>query len=104
MSRERKLRNEKRGGSTRETETETDETSSTDKHANVLSTSLNADTDQHDDGTTENRPSSTKAVASVGSKGKSADTTDRLFASQHAGQAMLSGRSTYLNSVENAEQ
>ena len=82
MSRERKLGDQKRGGGASETETETDEASRADEHADVLSASLDTDTDEHDDGTAEDGPSSTEAITSVGSEGKSANTTDGLCRSQ----------------------
>lgn len=102
MSRERKLSDQKRGGGASETETETNEASCADEHADVLSASLDTDTNEHDDGTAEDGPSSTEAITSVGSEGKSANTTDGLCRSQLV--ASTKNRDTYLNSVEDTEQ
>jgi hypothetical protein len=78
VGRERKLGDQKRGGSASETETETDERSSADEHADVLGRGLNGDTDKHDHGTQEDGLSSANTIAKVGRKGEGADTTDGL--------------------------
>lgn len=102
MGRERKFGNQKRGGGASETESETNEGTSANEHADVLGAGLDAHTDKHEDRTHEDSLSSTHAIASVGSEGKGADTTDRLETGQR--QYIVDLRNTYLDGVEDTEQ
>jgi hypothetical protein len=102
VGRERKLGDQKRGGGASKTETETDERSSANEHADVLGSGLDGDTDKHDHGTKEDGLSSADTIAKVGSKGEGADTTDRLQKKVSA-IVLLSDRDTHLNGVEDTK-
>lgn len=82
MGGEGQLGDQERGGGTGETETETDDTSSGDEHADVLCSCLNGDTDKHDARTEEDGHPTTEFVACKGHKGKRKNATDRLRRSQ----------------------
>lgn len=82
VGREGQLGNQERSGGTCETETETDDTSSGDEHADVLRSCLDGHTDKHDAGTHEDGHPTTESVACKGHKRKGKNATDRLRRSQ----------------------
>lgn len=78
MGGEGELGDKGRRGETGEGKTETDQESTTDKHADVLGSGLKSDADELDSRTEEHGPSSTESIVDKGGKGQSDDTTDRL--------------------------
>lgn len=73
-----KLSDEKRRGETSPGETETDETTGGNEHADVLGSSLDSGSADHDEGAEEDSPATAKDIGEVGGEGKTDNTTDRL--------------------------
>lgn len=78
MSRERKLGDQGRSCETGKGESETDQESTTDKHANVLGRSLKRNTDDLDRRSEKHGPSSTVSIVDKRGKGKTDYASDRL--------------------------